>query len=70
MPVPKAFEMASFAANRAARNGAGALIRQAIADLVRMQNAVQEPLAEPLVRGLNPRHLDDVNANAQNHAEG
>jgi hypothetical protein len=52
MPVPNALEMASFAANRAARNGPGRFVRQAIADLVRVQNAVQESLAELLVRSL------------------
>jgi hypothetical protein len=29
-----------------------------------MQDPVQEALAEPLVRGLNARHFDDIRANA------
>ena len=40
------------------------LIGKAILDLVRMQNAVQESLPKLLVRGLNARHFDYVNARA------
>jgi hypothetical protein len=32
-----------------------------------MQDAVQEPLAKPLMRSFDPRHLDDVYTNAQDH---
>src|SRR5208337_2694884 len=44
-------------------------IRQAVADLVRVQDAVQKPLPKLLMRSLDPRHLNDVNANAQDHRD-
>src|SRR6266496_3256999 len=42
-------------------------VRQAISDFVRMQNPIQKALAKAFVRSLNPRHLDNVNADAENH---
>ncbi len=39
-------------------------MRQAVADFVRVQNALQKSLAKPFVRGRDPRHFDDVNSNA------
>ncbi len=47
----------------------GRLVRQAIADLVRMQNPAQEPLAKLLMRRLDARHFDNVDAKAKNHRE-
>ena len=67
MPVPNALEIASLAANRAARNGAGLFMRQTIGDFVRQQNPVHEPLAEFFVGRGDARHFDDVNAGAQDH---
>lgn len=45
----------------------GIFMRQTVSDFVRVQNPVEKPLAEPLMRRLHPRDLDDVNAHAQNH---
>ena len=67
MPVPNALEMASLAANRAARNGAGRWCDEAVGDLVRQQNPVHEPLAKFFVGGRDARHFDDVDAGAENH---
>jgi hypothetical protein len=66
MPVPNALEIASLAANRREKRP-GIFVRQAVGDFVRVQKAVEKPLAKPLVRRLHPSDLDDVNARAQNH---
>jgi hypothetical protein len=42
-------------------------MRETVGDFVRVQDAVDKPLAEFLVRRLDARHFDDVNANAENH---
>ena len=45
----------------------GRFVRQAIGDFVGMQDAFEKPFAEPLVRGLDAGHFDDVYAEAENH---
>src|SRR4051812_1904295 len=40
------------------------LVGEAVGDFVRVQNALQEPLAELLMRSLDAGHFDNVDANA------
>ena len=42
-------------------------MRKAILDLFRMQYPFEETLPESLMRGLNPIHFDDIDADAENH---
>jgi hypothetical protein len=46
----------------------GILVCQAIRNLVRQQDPVHKLLAEFFKRRRDARHLDDVNAGAENHA--
>src|SRR5215472_6027840 len=43
-------------------------VGDAVADLVWMQDTIQEPVAKPVIRRLNPGDLDNVNADAEDHA--
>ena len=45
----------------------GIFVRETVGDFVRVQDAVDKPLAEFFVRRGDARHFDDVNANAENH---
>ena len=47
----------------------GLVVGQAISNLGRQQNAIDETPAEFLVGGRNARHFDDVDAGAQNHSD-
>src|SRR5437660_6696717 len=46
----------------------GHAMGKTIANLVRVQNAIQKSFTKALVRRLDSRHLDNINAHAQNHA--
>ena len=48
----------------------GISMREAISDFGRAQYPVQKALAELLVGSADARHLDDVDAGAQNHIAG
>src|SRR5436190_6694143 len=47
--------------------GCGNTVRQAIADLVRVQNPIEKPVAKPFVRGADAFDFDDIDAQAEDH---
>ena len=68
MPVPSAFDTASFAAKRAAKHRAGSL-RCAVRLLGGEKQPVEKRLPAPLHRSCEARDLHDVHAEAE-HAHG
>ena len=69
MPVPKAFEMASLPAKRAARNGPGAVCDRQYANSDGRSIRSTKSVAKPLVGRFDALHFDNVDAGAKDHRD-